>query len=235
MRAAAALALAVVGILLALTYLLLRGVAPDAALHQRTLEALHEVVLDEAALQRDVLSARAGLLGNYDPLVRATAGLRAAAAELRAAAAISDGAAAAEIARRHGELAAAVAAQEDLAEAFKSDNALLQNSLRYFAHAIERLGGPQRDPEESGAAEIAALAGAMLRFAGGSDAEGAAGLERSLERLAALPAAAARRDDVAALVLHGRLVAAMLPAASAAVARLLAAPTGGRARACCSR
>src|SRR5918997_1091023 len=68
---------------------------------------------------------------------------------------------------------------------------------------------PPRDPGEPDLAEVAALAGAMLRFAGGPDAEGAARLERSLERLAALPAAAARRDDVAAVVLHGRLVAAM--------------------------
>jgi signal transduction histidine kinase/ActR/RegA family two-component response regulator len=230
-RAAAGLAIVVAGLLLALTYLLQRGAAPDAALHQRTLEALHEVVLNEATLQRDVLSTRAGLLGTYDPLVRATAGLRAATAELQAAAAIADGAAAAGIARRHGELAAAVAAQEDLVEAFKSDNALLQNSLRYFAHAIDRLGDPRRDPGEPDLAEVAVLAGAMLRFAGGPDAEGAARLERSLERLAALPAAAARRDDVAAVVLHGRLVAAMLPAVDAAVARLLAAPAGGRARA----
>jgi signal transduction histidine kinase/ActR/RegA family two-component response regulator len=228
---AAALVLVVASLLLALTYLLQRGAVPDAALHQRTLEALHEVVLNEAALQRDVLSARAGLLGNYDPLVRATAGLRAATAELHAAAAIADGAAAAEIVRCHEELAAAVAAQEDLIEAFKSDNALLQNSLSYFAHAIDRLGGPQWDPGEPDLAEVAALASAMLRFAGGPDAEGAAGLERSLQRLAALPVAAVRRGDVAALVLHGRLIAAMLPVVDAAVSRLLAAPTGARVRA----
>ncbi len=232
MRPTAALVLVAAGLLLALTYLLQRGASPDAALHQRTLEALHEVVLNNAALQRDVLSARAGLLGNYDPLARATAGLRAAAADLHAAASIAGGAAAPEIARRHKDLAEAVVAQEDLAEAFKSDNALLQNSLRYFAHAIDRLGGPPRGPGEPGAAEVAALAGAMLRFVGGPDAGGAARLDRALERLVALPAAAAvPRDEVEALLPHGRLIAAMLPAADAAVARLLAAPTGARARA----
>ena len=54
---------------LALTFVALQGAAPDAARHERTLEALRTLTLSDAALQRDVLRARAGLLRSYDPIV----------------------------------------------------------------------------------------------------------------------------------------------------------------------
>jgi len=62
------------------------------------------VILNDAALQRDVLRARAGLLRSYDPLVEAMGDLRRATSDLRAAAGIAVGASAAEIADRHGRL-----------------------------------------------------------------------------------------------------------------------------------
>ena len=67
--AAGRMVLVVLGLLLVLTYLLLRGAAPDAALHERRLRAIDALVLNEAALQRDVLRTSHGLLLNYDPLV----------------------------------------------------------------------------------------------------------------------------------------------------------------------
>ena len=48
-------------------------------------EALHALTLNDAALHRDVLRARAGLLRNYDPLVQASHGLRESLETLRAA------------------------------------------------------------------------------------------------------------------------------------------------------
>jgi len=122
------------------------------------------VILNDAALQRDVLRARAGLLRSYDPLVEAMGDLRRATSDLRAAAGIAVGASAAEIADRHGRLMAAVDAQEDLLEAFKSDNAVLQNSRRYFGHVSNRAaellaGAPGQDLIH---AEVAALSHAML-------------------------------------------------------------------------
>jgi hypothetical protein len=64
------------GLLLLLTYLLVEGTGPDAARHERTLDALRASILNDAALQRDVLRARAGLQRNYDPLVQSVANLR---------------------------------------------------------------------------------------------------------------------------------------------------------------
>ena len=61
----------VVCLLLALlTWLLVRGIATDAAVYSTTLRIFDDFALAEASLDRDVLQARAGLLTNYDPLVR---------------------------------------------------------------------------------------------------------------------------------------------------------------------
>ena len=164
MRTIGGISLVVAGLLLALTALLLRGTAPDVALHQRTMAALHELVLQDAALQRDVLKARTGLLPDYDFLVRATASLHAATAELQDAPRIATGEAAAAIAQRQAALADAVAAQEKAVEAFKSENALLQNSLRYVGHLTEQLAAVLPSAPNSSAPDVTAFAGTMLRL-----------------------------------------------------------------------
>jgi DAHL domain len=136
--------LVMAGLLLALTYLLVPFATPDVARHERTSDALRALTLHEAALQRDVLKARAGLLRNYDPLVHTVENLRHAVDTLR-----SDRA---EIGRHVERVAAEVADQEALVEAFKSHNALLQNSLMFFGHVIQqfntagdrRQDGPRR-------------------------------------------------------------------------------------------
>ena len=83
--AAGRMALVVLGLLLVLTYLLLRGAAPDATLHEQRLRAIDALVLNEAPLQRDVLRTSHGLLLNYDPLVATVRTLREVAEELRGA------------------------------------------------------------------------------------------------------------------------------------------------------
>ena len=55
--ATARMALVVLGLLLVLTYLLLRGITPDAGLHERRLRAIDALTFNEAALHRDVLKA----------------------------------------------------------------------------------------------------------------------------------------------------------------------------------
>ena len=68
--------LVLAGLLLVLTYLLVPLATPDVGRHERMSNALQALILHEAALQRDVLKARAGLLGNYDPLVHSLENLR---------------------------------------------------------------------------------------------------------------------------------------------------------------
>ena len=79
MPAAAALPV----LLLLLTWLSFRAIDPDAERYDRALKALDRFTMMEIALHRDALSARAGMLRNYDPLVREVNALRESLGRLR--------------------------------------------------------------------------------------------------------------------------------------------------------
>jgi signal transduction histidine kinase len=214
------------GLLLVLTYLLLRGASPDPILHERILQALHALTLNDAALHRDILRARAGLLPSYDPLVEASQGVREAIDALQVAGDAPYGGSSAPIERHLQRLVAEAAEQEALVESFKSDNALLQNSLAYFTHASHDLG---RRP--SVAAEVGPLVSAMLQFMREPQADVAAEAAAAMERLADPPGYQAPAADVRTLVTHGRLVLNTLPEVDAILARLLNGETAERAQA----
>ncbi len=217
--AAGRIVLVVLGLLLVLTYLLLRGSAPDAALHEQRLRALDELTLNQAALQRDVLRASDGLLLNYDPLVTAATRLRVAAEDLR-----GDGATSGASGPLMNSIAAELDEQEGLLDDFKSDHALLQNSLAYFGHLSRRLGAPTSQAGEAVAMAVGKLAGSMFRLVRGvSDDAAAAEITKELDQLPALvPAPDPRADDIAALHAHGGLILRTLPVVNEIVTRLLA-------------
>jgi len=218
------------GLLLVLTYLLVPFATPDVARHERTLDELRALILHEAALQRDVLKARAGLLGNYDPLIHSLGNLRHAFDALRSDDHVADADARAKIGRHLDGLAAVLAEQEALVEAFKSDNALLQNSLMFFGHTIQQFKTNGNRPQDAVFVEVGTLANAVLRFATDPRAENAGDVTASLDRLAELPTDAAAAG-VRELVAHGRLIVATLQEVDDRVSRLLAASTAERARA----
>lgn len=224
--AAGRMALVVAGLLLLLTYMLFRGTAPDIALYERRLDALDSVIFSQAALHRDVLRARAGLLRNYDPLVLAVDGLREAVETLQGLRRAN-----AEAVRRFRELTEEIRAQESLVEDFKSSNALLQNSLAYFAYMSPRLEVLARRVNPAAAPTVGALANAMLRFTRDPSSDAGAEVAASLDRFADLPLSGALREDGPVLVAHGRLILVTLPAVDDVLARLLAARTAERAQA----
>jgi signal transduction histidine kinase/CheY-like chemotaxis protein len=216
--AAGRMVLVVLGLLLVLTYLLLRGATPDAALYERRLRAIDALILNQAALQRDVLRASHGLLLNYDPLVATVRTLREVAEDLRGAAA-AKGASSSLI----EGIAKQLDEQEALVEEFKSSHALLRNSLTYFGHLSRELGMSTSQAGEDIALVVGRLANSVFRFVGGSadDAE-TAEVAALLDKLSILAAPAALRDDVTALRAHGDLILRTLPAVDGILARLLA-------------
>src|SRR5262252_10198764 len=66
-----------------LTWLLLRGIDTNAPAYEVTLRTFDDFALAEASLHRDVLQARAGLLRDYDTLVKAIAAMEDAVTRLR--------------------------------------------------------------------------------------------------------------------------------------------------------
>ncbi|MGE0006603.1 MAG: two-component system VirA-like sensor kinase [Parvibaculaceae bacterium] len=217
------------GLVIALTYLLIQGMAADAPRHERA-DALDAIILNSAALQRDVLRARAGSLLSYDPLVRSMTALTSAAARLPAMRDAAAGATAARIEDLIAQVTASVRDEEMLLEDFKSNNALLRNSLSYFNYlsAILARDGDGRRAEV--AAEVGASTAAMFRFVQAPRQSSRQDLETSLGRLERLADGPASRD-IRSLLAHGRLIVSTLPKVDMAVASLQAAPTGEQTRA----
>jgi signal transduction histidine kinase len=214
------------GILLAVSLVLVRFMGPDRAMHERILEAIQTLTVDAAALQRDALEARAGMLPNYDALVRDAAGMRDAMAELRRA---GD----ATISAHLKSLAEAIDEQEPLLEAFKSDNALLRNSLRYLAFSIGAPVTHETDMDQPViASELSRLGVAMLVFVQDPRADSTQQVRALLDRLGKLPVAdpgVARNLHL--LVVHGRLIVARLPVVDSTLGGLIAVPVDDRVRA----
>jgi signal transduction histidine kinase/ActR/RegA family two-component response regulator len=220
--AAARMALIVLGLLVVLTYLLLRGFTPDAELQERRLRAIDALTFNEAALHRDVLKASHGLLLNYDPLVATVARLREVTAQLRGAGA-------------PGPLMDAIAAEltreEALVEDFKSTHALLRNSVSYFAYLSEQLVMPTSEPGQAVAMVVGRLASAMFRFLGSAANEAeAAEVAAALDELSVQPVPDDLRDDTDALRAHSALILKNHPLVDGILARLLATRVAEQAR-----
>ena len=106
MRTIRSLALGTAGLFLALTYLLIRGDAPDAALHQRTLGALDAVVSPRRRSSAMCSEPARACSAATTPSFRQSPGF-AATRRLRAAAGVASNAAA-RITERYERLMTAV-------------------------------------------------------------------------------------------------------------------------------
>jgi signal transduction histidine kinase len=215
-RSEIAIGVGVVCLLLALlTWLLARGIATDAAAYSTTLRILDDFALAEASLDRDVLQARAGLLTDYDPLVRSSDERDATVSQLRAQAA-AEGLDAGPVDR----LAAAIKIEETLTERFKSDNALLRNSLAYVTLLSASPGFHDRD------LRLRALATAVLQLTLDSSTRSQQAVEEGLLDLAVQPPVEADQGTAQALASHARLLKILLPSVDDTLRGLLAIQTG---------
>src|SRR5215469_8606314 len=211
-------AMAVPVLLVLLTWLSFRAIDPDAERYDRALKAIDRFTEMEIALQRDVLSARAGLLRDYDPLVRELNALGSAIGRLR-----NNSAGDAEEAATIDRFAAAAARQEELTEQYKSDNALLQNSLAYFRVFSARLSAP--DANGAVAQAVSGLAAAMLSLTLDTSPVAAQEVADRLHGLATQNFPAGTAETVQALLAHGRLLYYLLPRTDAVLRSLVAEPS----------
>jgi signal transduction histidine kinase/CheY-like chemotaxis protein len=198
------------------TWVSVRAINSGATRFDEALDRLDRIVETEAALHRDVLSTRAGLLRNYDPLVRETNALDTEVARLRASM-VSDAAATAAIDR----LAENLARQEDRVEQFKSINALLRNSLAYFAMFSANLTRAAQD--NSLALPVSMLAASMLRLTLDTSPNAVLAVQTRLDQLARqIPPDT--HGPAAALLAHGQLLHDLLPDADSLLRSLCSTP-----------
>jgi signal transduction histidine kinase len=188
-------------LVLLLTWLSLRAINPEAELFDIAFGELDRFAMLENALYRDVFTARAGTLRNYDPLVREINALHDSLARLRETAAIDR-----ETTAALDQLVTSVDRQEELVEQFKSDNALLHNSLAFFGRFSVRPTQSGLDPA------ISAAAAAMLHLTLDTSSAVAREVQDRLDGLGDLARASGDSESVEALLAHGRLLHDLLPA-----------------------
>jgi len=185
------------------------------------LRALDDFAMAKSALHRDVLSARTGMLRNYDPLVREVTALHGAIDRLREAAAGDR-----EVAAGSGRLADLADQQERWTEQFKSRNALLQNSLAYFGLLSARLGEAPRSSNSrlrQDSLPISSLAAAILHLTLDTSPNVAADVDERLGGISIQDLSPGDAAVAGALLAHAQLLRRMLPATDSVLRSLFAA------------
>lgn len=204
-------------LLLLLTWLLLSGLNLNSTQFDQQLEALDQFSRLERALNREVLTARAGLSRNYDALARLSDAYDDSVHQLRGAAG-SD----AEELGAIEILSVGAHRQQTLIEEFKSRNALLRNSFLYFGIFSARLAASDQTPIVAAATTLSA---AMLHLTLDTSPAAARDVKARLEQLAALPNPGDDTASVQAAIAHGGLLHDLLPATDAALKALMATAT----------
>ena len=212
-------------LLILLTWVALRGMSAEVGTSQDALLAIDRLEKAESALHRDVLSARSGLLRNYDPLVREIDEMRGAVTRLRETAGYDP-----EIAAAIDEVKRSVDKTEGLTEQFKSRNALLQNSLAYFIVFGERLIKEEQDRNR--AAQVSGLAAAILHLTLDSSAPIVADVDARLRTMplsGPLAGGSPGWDSPASkpLIEHARMLRNLLPETDGILKEMFSA-AGGR-------
>jgi PAS domain S-box-containing protein len=215
----------VTALLALLTIFFIQSRSADLAVYERMHEALSNYATYDAELTRDLLSARAGLLANYDPVATDRKHLQGTMEKLRQHATAGSVEAGTGLKQPIDRLEQAQQQKLVDVEHFKAANALLRNSLMYLTFAGSLLHLPDKDKTIAG--ESTRLSYAVLRYMQAPDADIAAEIGTVLDRLAAVPG---MHDDLSTLVAHGRLIVKLAPQADALMRQIVTAPTGVRAQ-----
>ncbi|ORE96804.1 two-component VirA-like sensor kinase [Stappia sp. 22II-S9-Z10] len=187
-------------ILLAASWGWLQSIRANERASAHAMAAFDAFVTAENDLHRAVLSARAGSLRHYDPLVRALDAMLRAQDRLRRTTPARD-----LFIRAADALGPRIEAEEALVERFKSTNALLHNSLAYFSRLSEDL-----DAAATPAARKAdGIATAVLHIIVDPSPASLAQLDAEIARIE--PIHPERHPGLPALITHARQLRLLLP------------------------
>ena len=141
-------------ILALLVWLLDRSRMVDTEEHSRYLATISQLQELEVAVNEIILRSRHAYLANYDPLVAVNDRLRKAAAELAMLPRFLSAGDREELRPLLAVYVGLLARREELSERFKSDNAVLHNSLSFFPVAATELAERMRDEKPRLAADL---------------------------------------------------------------------------------
>jgi signal transduction histidine kinase/CheY-like chemotaxis protein/HPt (histidine-containing phosphotransfer) domain-containing protein len=125
-----------VGAAILLTFLFIEQRPVDPEEHDRFVRDLRVMKQSDAEVNADLISSRYELLRSYDPFVQALAEMQRTAASLRHIPSFIGGRKRQELERLLNRESDLLSDKTRLVETFKSENAILKNSLRYFPVSI---------------------------------------------------------------------------------------------------
>lgn len=205
MRLAGILSAALLGGLVLLS-LFTRSLDWNTHRYDQALDALDALELADTNIDNDVLKARVGLLRNYDTLVAGDSRARVTLEALRRLPRSEP-----QLSQSISALQADYAAKSAQLELFKSQNALLSNSLTYFWRESGSQILDARDPAPARTANV--LASAIHRLSLDTTGDAVAQARARLD-------AASATDPTAPLLLHGRMLLRLLPETDATIRRM---------------
>jgi DAHL domain len=154
-----------VGAALLLTFLFFRQRPVDSKEHDRFTGNLRLIKELDAQINRDVLKSRYGLLGSYDPFVQNLNRMQRAIDDLQKVPSFSGETPKSNIKELLAKQASLVSRKKRLVEDFKSENAVLKNSLGYFPVLIaENLSQAEKTKDYRFQRDISSLLRDMLMY-----------------------------------------------------------------------
>ena len=215
-----------VAVLGVLTVLFVKTQAYDQSSYQQNIDLVRQLRQWDATLIQDVLKARDGLLPHYDTLVSAVEQRRELIRRLKTGPAGMYGTGQQDLAQHLDAYQELQKQQEDLVERFKSQNAILRNSTRYFPHAMEQFTVSAARSTPGGATQLGDLLRDTLLY---SSSAGEDRKPRLLARIESVQKTRNRypaglRADLDGLLAHARIITTHKAAVDALVIQLSAMP-----------
>ena len=178
------IAAAAIGLLL--VFLIYESKAVDGDQHDRYSAAIRQLKETDVTLNQDVLRTRYGLLCSYDPIEVECGEMKKLLGVLRSVPTYVGHDGQAEIQSRLEALGKAFGDKEGLIEKFKSQHAIISNSLRYFPIATKRLIKQAALASRAGqpAAELETLLEDVLLYSHAPNEELVEKIDQEIEKLA---------------------------------------------------
>jgi PAS domain-containing protein len=222
------------GIVLLAGFLLVKTQAIDHDAHDQFNSDLRRLKELDATINQDVLKSRQDLLANYDPFVsklNEVKGLRNNLKKLAASAHLGQN----EITQSLDAYGDVLAQKESLIERFKSDNAVLKNSLRYLPVLTTELAG-KGDSElgvRASVAQLNVLLQDVLIYSLHAEEELAPKIRGELDLLVVARASQSDswKQDLSIVVSHTRAILKYRSGLNQLITELIQLPTSERAEA----
>ncbi|MEP6848264.1 MAG: DAHL domain-containing protein, partial [Acidobacteriota bacterium] len=217
-----------VGLISLMTFLFIKTNAVKSDTHNRFSQHLHHLIELDATMDRDVLESRYGLLTTYDSLTSEADELRFLEHELKDVPLFLAPDERDRIDRSLNDFSELQEQKQQLIEQFKSRNAILNNSLRYFPLAasdiLKQVDGQERKQLEP----VDDLLRETLTFYLLNDAELEPSITKKIEALNRFDkkdSSLVGKTDLQILISHARTILKLKPQVDDTVKQIAAIPT----------